>query len=66
MVKNWTRPFLSVILLAAFSSTGSAQDAKAVLNAVAKAMGAENLKTLQYSGSGSIYDEKGQHMTMRS
>jgi hypothetical protein len=66
MVKSWARPFLSVILLAAFSSTGSAQDAKAAISAAAKAMGTENLRTLQYSGSGSIYDEKGQHLTMRS
>jgi hypothetical protein len=66
MVKSWARPLLLVILLAAFSSTGSAQDAKAVINAAVKAMGAENLKTLQYSGSGSVYDEKGQHMVMRS
>jgi hypothetical protein len=66
MVKSWGRPFLSVILLAAFSSTGSAQDAKAALSAAAKAMGTEDLRTVQYSGSGSIYDEKGQHLTMRS
>src|SRR4030095_2710878 len=66
MVKNWSRPFLSVILLAAFSSTGSAQDARAAVSAAVKAMGAENLRTLQYSGSGSVYDEKGQHLAMRS
>ena len=66
MVQSWARPFLSVILLTAFSLTGSAQDAKSVVSAVAKAMGAENLRTLQYSGSGSVYDEKGQHMAMRS
>jgi len=66
MVKSWARPFLSVILLAAFSLTGSAQDAKSIVSAAAKAMGAENLRTLQYSGSGSLYDEKGQHMVMRS
>src|SRR4029450_6709183 len=66
MVKNWERPFLSVILLATFSLNGSAQDAKSILNAVAKAMGSENLRTLQYSGSGSTYDEKGQHSTMKS
>lgn len=66
MVKNWVRPFLSVILLAAFSLTGSAQDPKSLVNVVAKAMGAENLRTVQYSGSGSVYDEKGQHMVLRS
>jgi len=66
MVKNWARPFLPVILLATFSLNGSAQDAKSILSAVAKAMGSENLKSLQYSGSGSTYDEKGQHLVMKS
>jgi hypothetical protein len=66
MIKNWTRLFLSVILLAALSVPGWAQDAKSILNAAAKAMGTDNLKTLHYSGSGSIYDEKGQHMVMSS
>jgi hypothetical protein len=66
MVKNWARPFLPVILLATFSLNGSAQDTKSILNAVAKAMGSENLRTLQYSGSGSTYDEKGQHSVMKS
>src|SRR4029450_8698857 len=66
MVKNWERPFLSVILLATFSLNGSAQDTKSILNAVAKAMGLETLRTLQYSGSGSTYDEKGQHSAMKS
>ena len=66
MVKDCGRSFLLVILLAALPLTGSAQDAKAVLNKVAKAMGAENLRTLQYSGSGSSYDEKGQHHQLKS
>ena len=66
MVKDCGRSFLLVILLAALPLTGSAQDAKAVLSKVAKAMGAENLRTLQYSGSGSSYDEKGQHYQLKS
>jgi hypothetical protein len=66
MVRSWIRPFLPVILIAAFALTGSAQDAKSVVSAAAKALGAENLRTLQYSGSGSVYDEKGQHMIMKS
>ena len=66
MVKSWARPFMPVILLAAFSLTGSAQDAKSIVTAAAKAMGAENLRTLQYSGSGSVYDETGHHIVMRS
>lgn len=66
MVKDCGRSLLLVILLAALPLTGSAQDAKAVLGKVAKAMGAENLRTLQYSGSGSSYDEKGQHHQVKS
>ena len=66
MVKDCGRSLLLVILLAALPLTGSAQDAKAVLSKVAKAMGAENLRTLQYSGSGSSYDEKGQHYQLKS
>src|SRR5688572_6784113 len=42
-----------VILTAALPATSLAQDAKSFLATVSKAMGAENLKTLQYSGSGS-------------
>ena len=66
MIKNWARSFLPVILLAALSVPGWAQDAKSILNAAAKAMGTDNLKTLQYSGSGSSYDEKGQHLVLSS
>jgi len=66
MVKVCGRSFLFVILLAALPLTGSAQDARTVLSKAAKAMGAENLRTLQYSGSGSGYDEKGQHFSIKS
>jgi hypothetical protein len=66
MVKDCSRSFLLVILLAALPLTGSAQDAKSVLSKAAKAMGAENLRTLHYSGSGSSYDEKGQHLPLKS
>jgi len=55
MVKNRVLPFLSVILLATLPTASFAQDARAVLAGVVKAMGAENLKTLHYSGSGSSY-----------
>ena len=45
-----------LLLLAAFvglsAATASAQDARAVLQASLKAMGGENLKTIQYSGAG--------------
>jgi len=55
MVKNNVRSFLLLILLAALPAAGLAQDANTLLSGVAKAMGAENLKTLHYSGSGSSY-----------
>jgi hypothetical protein len=65
MVKDCARSFLLVILLAALPMAGWAQDATTVLSNSAKAMGAENLRTLQYSGSGSVYDEKGQHAVLK-
>ncbi len=40
-------------LIAATAATAPAQDATSVLAAAAKAMGADNLKTIQYSGMGS-------------
>jgi len=44
-----------LVILAAvvgYSASASAQDARAVLQASLKAMGGENLKTIQYSGAG--------------
>src|SRR3954466_14895802 len=38
--------------LAVSAGTASAQDARAVLQASLKAMGGDNLKTIQYSGAG--------------
>jgi hypothetical protein len=66
MVKDCVRSFLLVILLAALPVTGSAQDAKSVLSKALQALGTESIKTLQYSGSGSMYDEKGQHSPLKS
>jgi hypothetical protein len=66
MVKDCVRSFLLVILLAAIPITGSAQDAKTVLGKALQALGTESAKTLQYSGSGSTYDEKGQHSSLSS
>jgi hypothetical protein len=66
MVKDCARSVLLVILLAALPLTGWAQDAKTVVGKAAKAMGAENLRTLQISGSGSGYDENGQHNPIKS
>src|SRR5437879_3232972 len=51
-MKN-TAVFAILTLLVVFPRTTQAQDAKTVLSNAAKAMGAENLKTIQYSGSGS-------------
>jgi hypothetical protein len=66
MVKDCVRSFLLVILLAALPQAGWAQDARTVVGKAAKAMGAENLRTLQIAGSGSSYDEKGQHSPIKA
>lgn len=55
MVKKNARCCVLTILLAALPAASQTQDAKTILSNVAKAMGSENLRTLQYSGSGSIY-----------
>jgi glyoxylase-like metal-dependent hydrolase (beta-lactamase superfamily II) len=49
MSKKLTLTLVSVLLM---SVTAHAQDAKAVLENAARAMGATNLKSIQYSGSG--------------
>src|SRR3954464_10300271 len=46
------RVFVVVALLGLSAGAASAQDARAVLQASLKAMGGENLKTIQYSGAG--------------
>jgi len=51
MVKH----FLYLLLATALPATAYAQDAKAVLAAASKALGAEKVGTLHYSGSGSSY-----------
>jgi glyoxylase-like metal-dependent hydrolase (beta-lactamase superfamily II) len=53
MAKKHTAVFALLTLLFVFARTTQAQDAKTVLANAAKAMGAENLKSIQYSGSGS-------------
>jgi glyoxylase-like metal-dependent hydrolase (beta-lactamase superfamily II) len=45
----------SLATLAAWSATTGTPDAKAVLSTVSKAMGADNLKTIQYTGSGADF-----------
>jgi glyoxylase-like metal-dependent hydrolase (beta-lactamase superfamily II) len=53
MFKKHVVAFVMVTFLAMLPETVLAQNARTVLNNVTKAMGAETLKTLQYSGSGS-------------
>ena len=66
MVKDCRRPFLLVILLAALPSTGWAQDVKTVLGKALNAIGSESVGTLQFSGSGSSYDDKAELSTLKS
>lgn len=61
-----TRVLVTAILLAALPSKGRAQDARALLNTVVRSMGTENLRTLQLTASGSVYDEKNQHIVVKS
>src|SRR5689334_7955163 len=46
---------ISVAALPAVSPIEDVKDARTVVNEVAKAMGADGLKTLHYSGTGSSY-----------
>jgi glyoxylase-like metal-dependent hydrolase (beta-lactamase superfamily II) len=53
MARKHTAVFAILTLLTAGARTIRAQDATTLLSNVAKAMGAENLKSIQYTGSGS-------------
>jgi glyoxylase-like metal-dependent hydrolase (beta-lactamase superfamily II) len=53
MLKRYVALLALVILIAAPPGGTQAQDSKTVVNTVVRAMGAENLRTLQLSGSGS-------------
>ena len=66
MVKDFSRSFLLVILLAALPAAGWAQDAKALLGKASLAMRIVSVRTLEYSGSGSKWDAKGQHSSLDS
>jgi len=55
MVKKHTQFLVLILLLAALPSTSQAQDLNTVINKVIKAMGSENLRTIQFTGSGSSY-----------
>jgi hypothetical protein len=51
----WKNLLLAMAVLALLPWVGEGQDAKSVLEGVAKSMGATDLKTIQYSGSGSAF-----------
>jgi glyoxylase-like metal-dependent hydrolase (beta-lactamase superfamily II) len=51
----WNKLMLAMVVLALIPWVGEAQDAKTVLDGVAKSMGATDLKSIQYSGSGSTF-----------
>jgi glyoxylase-like metal-dependent hydrolase (beta-lactamase superfamily II) len=51
----WKKLTFVIVVLALIPWTVAAQEAKAVLDGVAKAMGATELKSIQYSGSGSTF-----------
>lgn len=53
MVQKYITVCGLAIFMAALPATASAQDARTVLSTTMKAMGAENVNTIQYSGAGS-------------
>ena len=54
MVRTQAAVLGLVMFFSALPATAQTQDAKTLLTAVAKTMGTENLKTLHYSGAGSL------------
>jgi len=64
MVKKHTRFFVLMIVFAAFSATGHAQDLDTVINNVYKATNTSNLKTLRYTASGSSYAAAGKNVAL--
>src|SRR5215470_9540436 len=52
LIRKWVAALLFATML---SCVAAAQDAKAVISAASKAMGVENLKSIQYSGPGSEF-----------
>ncbi len=53
MLKKWVAVFALAVLLRGIPAVILAQDARTLLTSVAKAMGADNLTTIQFSGMGS-------------
>jgi glyoxylase-like metal-dependent hydrolase (beta-lactamase superfamily II) len=52
MVRDWFAALVVPALAVALAAQAGAQDARAVVSAASKAMGADTLKTVEYSGSG--------------
>src|SRR5678816_2868738 len=61
-----SRFFLLGIMIFAFCFPARAQDTRTILNTAMKAIGAENIRTLQYSAAGSIFDDTGKQTTVSS
>jgi hypothetical protein len=51
----WKKLILALIIVGLIPQLGYAQDTKAALEGVAKAMGTTDLKSLQYTGSGAVF-----------
>jgi hypothetical protein len=51
----WRRGLVSIFLLTLFAGTSTPKDARGVVADVGRTIGAANLKSIQYSGSGYIY-----------
>ena len=66
MVKH-SRLFSGLMLLVTVGAAPAwAQDTRSILSAAANKIGTQNLRTVVYSAAGSIYDDKGQHVVVRS
>ena len=66
MVKH-SRLFLGLMFLVTIgAATAWAQDTRSIISAAANKIGTQNLRTVQYSAAGSIYDDKGQHIVVSS
>ena len=51
----WKTLLVAIAIVALMPHVGACQDAKTALEGVAKAMGGADLKSIQYSGSGSTF-----------
>ena len=55
MLRKFTACLIFAAAVTSVALTARAQDAKTVLSNASKAMGADSLKTIQYSGAGTEY-----------